>query len=78
MCFLGISATYPFYKGFYGPKIKTPALHVLGELDAVVPLPVTSKLADAFETAEVVEIVQQFLLKSWKVKSGRYEALFDI
>ncbi|KAL6713626.1 hypothetical protein ACLMJK_009091 [Lecanora helva] len=36
ICYSGFRAPGPLYDAFYEPKIKTPVLHVLGQMDVVV------------------------------------------
>ncbi|OOF98608.1 hypothetical protein ASPCADRAFT_504240 [Aspergillus carbonarius ITEM 5010] len=36
VCYSGFRAPGPRYRGFYEPAVRTPVLHVLGSLDAVV------------------------------------------
>jgi hypothetical protein len=36
LCFSGFRGTPSFYHGFYAPKIVTPTIHILGQLDTMV------------------------------------------
>ncbi|OJJ78254.1 hypothetical protein ASPBRDRAFT_114673 [Aspergillus brasiliensis CBS 101740] len=53
VCYSGFRAPGPRYRGFYEGGVKTPVLHVLGSLDAVVDEGRSRALIEVCEDAEV-------------------------
>ncbi|GAO47859.1 FSH1-domain-containing protein [Saitoella complicata NRRL Y-17804] len=51
----GFRAGYPQYDNYYDPKIKTPTLHVIGQMDSIVVPERCQKLVEVCEGAEVME-----------------------
>lgn len=52
VCYSGLRAPGKRYQGFYEPKIWTPVLHVLGQVDVVVDEASSRQLVEACEGGE--------------------------
>jgi hypothetical protein len=55
LCFSGFRGTPSFYHGFYAPKIVTPTIHILGELDTMVCKTHTEQLIGSCLEPEVLQ-----------------------
>ena len=45
ICYSGFILSHPLYKSLYYPRIQTPILHFIGDLDPVIPEDQTLKFA---------------------------------